>query len=254
MHLLKKNYIKQWIRLRQALLLVNLLLFWFMNVDRGALFRWSHAALLPVHGGTLVDAHSFAVNSALNLTGGVQSCGVGVPLCKVSPLDVRDSAAISLDRWEVHLFLHDLAFLPSHWSASLSTSPDLVSTGINLPVSDAVVLGDLLALGNLLGVGSVVLHLLAVFEVVVLVFNLALLALDRSSLRCTFSPGDWLALKLSDISTNIFVFPDTSLMEGSVAALFAGSLVPDNIPEGNISAMILEGGTGLTCQADEGYS
>merc|ERR1719509_40106 len=231
MHLLKKNYIKQWIRLCQAFLLVNLLLFWFMNVDRGALFRWSHAALLPVHGGTLVDAHSFAVNGALNLTSGVQSCGVCAPLCKVSPLDVRDSAAISLDRWEVHLLLHNLAFLPGHWSAGLSASPDLISIGINLPVSDAVVLGDLLALGNLLGVGSVVLDLLAIFEVVVLVLNLALLALDRSSLRCTFSPGNWLALKLGNIPANILVFPNTILLEGCVTALFAGSLVPDNIPE-----------------------
>ena len=55
------------------------------------------AALLPVHGGTLVEGHSFAVHRALDLTSGVQSCGVGGPLSKVSPLDVRDSAAISLD-------------------------------------------------------------------------------------------------------------------------------------------------------------
>ena len=68
----------------------------------------------------------------------------------------------------------------------------LVSTAINLPVGDAVVLGDLLALGHLLGVGSAELHLLAILEVIVLILNLALLAVDGSRLCRTFSPSNWL--------------------------------------------------------------
>ena len=197
--------------LRQAFLLVNLLLFWFMNIHRVAFFMWLHAALLPVHRGALIHGHGLAVHRALHLASGVQSCGVGSPLDKVSPLDVRDGAAVSLDGGEVHLLLHDLAFLPGHWSTGLSASPNLrnkgiikkrpfhqkfivylVSTAINLPVSDAVVLGDLLALGHLLGVGSAELHLLAILEVIVLVLDLALLSMDGSRLRCTFSPGNWL--------------------------------------------------------------
>ena len=40
--------------------------------------------------------------------------------------------------------------------------------------------------------GSVELDFLAVFEVVVLVLNLAFLAVDGGRLRLTFSPSDWL--------------------------------------------------------------
>jgi len=202
-----------------------------MNKDRVAFFLWLHAALLPVHRGALVDGHGLAVHRALHLTSGVQSCGVGSPLDKVSPLDVRDGAAVSLDGGEVNLLLNNLAFLPGHWSASLSASPDLVSTAINLPVSDAVVLGDLLAFGHLLGVRRAELDLLAIFEVVVLVLNLALLAVDGSCLCGTFSPSNWFALKLGDILANILVLPNTSLLERSITALLAGSLVPDHIPE-----------------------
>ena len=72
----------------------------------------------------------------------------------------------------------------------------LISAGINLPVGDTVVLCDLLALWHLLGVGRVEFDFFAVLEVVVLVLNLALLAVNGSCLRFTFSPGNWLKDKI----------------------------------------------------------
>ena len=40
---------------------MDLLLLWFVNIYRVALLLGLHAALLPVHGGTLVHGHSFGV-------------------------------------------------------------------------------------------------------------------------------------------------------------------------------------------------
>ena len=179
---------------------------------------------------------------------------------QVTGVQVSEPAQTLVIKWIIECCFN-------YWKAKVY----LVSAGINLPVSDTVVLSDLLALWDLLGVGSVELDFLAVFEVVVLVLNLAFLAVDGGRLRLTFSPSDWLknmplkriawklniitttyfTLKLHYILANILVFPNTSLLEGSIAALFGWSFVLDDIPEWNIRAVILQCRTGLSCQKDE---
>ena len=46
-------------------------------------------------------------------------------LDEVGPLDMRDGLAVGPHRGEIHVLLHDLALLPSHWGALLSSGPHL---------------------------------------------------------------------------------------------------------------------------------
>merc|ERR1719186_637006 len=179
----------------QALLLVHLLLVGLVDEHSLALLHRLHLALLPRSSSALVHQLLLTVYATFHLTSGVHSLDVDFPVQEVGPLDVSDSFTLSLDGRKLYFLLHNLAFLPRHRGAGLSPSPNLIAIGINFPVGDAVILGDVLAVRDLLDVFLVVLHLLAVLEGKVLILHEALGALVRSGLGFAFGPCSNLTVK-----------------------------------------------------------
>merc|ERR1712114_4038 len=224
--------------LRETLLLVNFLLFWFINGLLVAGVAALQLALGEPNLHAVVDRNRAAVHRAFHLAGLLHLDNLGGSLDEVGPLDGGHSLAVSLRRGEVHGLLHDLALLPRHGLTFLFASPNLISVLINVPVSDTVVLGDRLALRHLLVVPHRVLLLLAVLVREVLVGHVALLALGRPDLGRTFSPPDSVTLNLGGILTDPFRLGNTVFFEFGVAALGSGGGVLYNIPEGDICAEV----------------
>merc|ERR1712112_583746 len=109
---------------------------------------------------------------------------------------------------------------------------------IDVPVSDAVVLGDGLALRHLLVVLHRVLLLLAVLVREVLVGHMALLSLGRPDLCGAFSPAHSITLYLRGIFTDPLCLGFTFFLKDCVAALCCCGGVLDHIPEGDVSAEV----------------
>merc|ERR1712114_72783 len=190
--------------LRETLLLVNFLLFWFINGLRVAGVAALQLALGEPNLHAVVDRNRAAVHRAFHLAGLLHLDNLGGSLDEVGPLDGGHSLAVGLDGGEVHGLLNDLTLLPRHGLTFLLASPNLISVLINVPVSDAVVLGDSLAFRHLLVVLHRVILLLAVLVREVLVGDMALLALGRPDLGGTFSPPDSITLNLGGILTDPF--------------------------------------------------
>merc|ERR1712114_9437 len=180
--------------LRETLLLVNFLLFWFIHGLRVAGVAALQLALSEPNLHAVVDRNRPAVHGAFHLAGLLHLDNFGGSLDEVDPLDGGHGVAVGLDGGEVHGLLNDLTLLPRHGLTFLLASPNLISVLINVPVSDTVVLGDCLALRHLLVVLHRVLLLLAVLVGEVLVRHVALLALGRPDLRSAFSPPDSITL------------------------------------------------------------
>merc|ERR1719186_1904541 len=223
----------------QALLLVHLLLVGLVDEHSLALLHGLHLALLPRSCSALVHQLLLTVYATFHLTSGVHSLDVDFSLHNLAFFPCHRSAGLSLDGRKLHFFLHNLAFFPCHRSAGLSPSPNLIAIGINFPVGDAVVLGDVLAVWDLLDVFLVVLHLLAVLEGKVLILHEALGALARSGLRFALGPCSNLTVKFENICADSVGFVGTDLTESCIAALFTRSLVSNNVIEGNISAVVV---------------
>merc|ERR1712114_27545 len=213
--------------LRETLLLVNFLLFWFIHGLRVAGVAALQLALSEPNLHTVVDRNRPAVHGAFHLAGLLHLDNFG-----------GHGLAVGLDGGEVHGLLNDLTLLPRHGFTFLLASPNLISVLINVPVSDAVVLGDSLALRHLLVVLHRVILLLAVLVREVLVRHVALLALGRPDLGGTFSPPDSVTLNLGGILTDPFRLGNTVFLEFGVAALGSGGGVLYNIPEGDICAEV----------------
>merc|ERR1719186_1163355 len=109
---------------------------------------------------------------------------------------------------------------------------------IDVPVSDAVVLGDGVALWHLLVVLHGVLLLLTVPVREVLLGHVALLALGRPDLRGAFSPSHSITLYLRGIFTDPLCLGYTIFLEDSIATLGCCGGVLDHIPEGDVSAEV----------------
>merc|ERR1712114_117155 len=224
--------------LRETLLLVNFLLFWFIHGLRVAGVAALQLALGEPNLHAVVNSNGAAVNRAFHLAGLLHLDNFCGSLNEGGPLDGGHGVAVGLDGGEVHGLLNDLALLPRHRLTLLLASPNLVSMLINVPVSDTVVLSDSLALRHLLVVLHRVLLLLAVLVREVLVRHVAFLALGRPNLGGTFSPPDSVTLNFGGILTDSFRLGNTVFLEFGVAALGSGGGVLYNIPEGDISAEV----------------
>merc|ERR1712114_114061 len=214
--------------LRETLLLVNLLLFWFIHGLRVAGVAALQLALSETNLHAVVDRNRAAVHGAFHLAGLLHLDNFCGSLDEVGPLDGGHGVAVGLDGGEVHGLLNDLALLPRHRLTLLLASPNLVSMLINVPVSDTVVLSDSLALR----------HLLVVLVREVLVRHVAFLALGRPDLGGTFSPPDSVTLNFGGILTDSFRLGNTVFFEFGVAALGSGGGVLYNIPERDICAEV----------------
>merc|ERR1712114_39749 len=224
--------------LRETLLLVNFLLFWFIHGLRVAGVAALQLTLSEPNLHAVVDRNRPAVHGALHLASLLHLDNLCGSLDEVGPLDGGHGVAVGLDGGEVHGLLNDLALLPRHRLTLLLASPNLVSMLINVPVSDTVVLSDSLALRHLLVMLHRVLLLLAVLVREVLVRHVALLALGRPDLRSAFSPPDSVTLNFSSILTDPFSLSLAFFPEDGIAALGRSGGVLDHIPERNISAEV----------------
>merc|ERR1712114_24291 len=225
--------------LRETLLLVNFLLFWFIHGLRVAGVAALQLALSETNLHAVVDRNRAAVHGAFHLAGLLHLDNFCGSLDEVGPLDGGHGVAVGLDGGEVHGLLNDLALLPRHRLTILLASPNLVSVLINVPVSDAVVLGDCLALRHLLMVLHRVLLLLAVPVGEVLVGHVALLALGRPDLGGTFGPSYGITLDFGSVFADPLILGKTVLLEDGITALSIGRSVLDDIPERDITAEVI---------------
>merc|ERR1719508_638734 len=130
------------LHLRQALLLVDLLLLWHVDWPRSCTFFLRlDAAVLVADSGALVGLDRLAAHTFPHLANVHHGVRVGPALLKVEVLDIAGCEALGLLRSEVHILLDKVAFLPGHWGASLPASPNLVAVIVDVPLSVAVLLG-----------------------------------------------------------------------------------------------------------------
>merc|ERR1719186_1300874 len=167
------------LHLRQALLLVDLLLLWHVDWSRSCtLFLRLDAAVLVPDSGALVGLDRLAAHTFPHLANVHHGVGVGPTLLKVEVLDVAGREALGLLRSEIHVLLDKVALLPGHGGASLPSGPNLVAVTIDVPLSVAVLLGHSPALGHLLPVRDILGHSFAFLQLEILVL---LVTTTRSS-------------------------------------------------------------------------
>merc|ERR1712114_155732 len=171
----------------------------------------------------------------------------------VDPFDGSHSVALGPHGGEVHLLIYEIALLPGHGAAVFLPGPNLVSVLVDVPVCDAVILGDLLALGQLLLVLQVVSLLLAVLVLEVLVGGLTLLNVVLGPHgHAALSPSNGFTLEFSGLKADFLVFLLTFPVSFNLAAPLISRLVLDNIPEGDVAAEIsLNGSFGQAGERDE---
>merc|ERR1719482_1121877 len=145
--------------LRQALLLVDLLLLWHVDWPRSCTFfiRLDAAVLVPDRG-ALVGLDRLTAHTLPHLALVHHGVRVGPTLLKIEVLDVAGSEALGLLSSEVHLLLDKVALLPGHGGASLPSSPNLVAVIVDVPLGVAVLLGHSPALWHLLPVRDILGH------------------------------------------------------------------------------------------------
>merc|ERR1719508_627575 len=159
------------INLRQALLLVDLLLLGHIDWSRSCTFFLRlDAAVLVADSGALVGLDRLAAHTFPHLANVHHGVGVGPALLIVEVLDVAGSEALGL--------LHKGALLPGHGGASLPSGPNLVAVIIDVPLGVTVLLGHSPALGLLLSVRDILGHSFAFLQLEVLVL---LVTTSRSS-------------------------------------------------------------------------
>merc|ERR1712096_564021 len=150
----------------------------------------------------------------------------------VKVLDLRHHATVSLHGGEVHLFVLNTALLPRHGAAVLLPGPHLVPVIINLPVSDAVVLSDVLADRDLLDVRLLELPLLTVPHVEVLVSSLALSSSTSRLLHLAVGVSVHVADHLGDVHADfLLLLLAPELVVAAVAAVRLLGVVLDVVVE-----------------------
>merc|ERR1719482_1497881 len=190
--------------LRQALLLVDLLLLWHVDRPRSWTFflRLDAAVLVPDRG-ALVGLDRLAAHTFPHLANVHHSVGVGPTLLKVEILDVASSEALGLLRSEVHILLDKVALLPGHGGASLPSGPNLVAVIIDVPLSVAVLLGHSPALWHLLPVRDILGHSFAFLQLEVLVLLVTTTRSSSVGVGFAFHPSNGLTLHLGDVLAHL---------------------------------------------------
>merc|ERR1712096_48786 len=156
----------------------------------------------------------------------------------VKVLDLRHHATVSLHGGEVNLLVLDTALLPRHGAAVLLPGPYLVPVIINLPVSDAVVLSNVLTDGDLLDVRLLELPLLAVPHVEVLVSCLALSSTPSRLLHLAVSVSVHVADHLRDVHAHfLLLLLAPELVVAARTAVRLLSVVLDVVVEGHVAAV-----------------
>merc|ERR1719186_745476 len=218
--------------LRQALLLVDLLLLRHVDWPRSCTFfiRLDAAVLVP-DSGALVGLDRLAAHTFPHLALVHHGVGVGPALLKVQVLDVAGREALGLLSSEIHLLLHKVALLPGHGGASLPSGPNLVAVIVDVPLGVAVLLG----------------HSFAFLQLKVLVL---LVTTTRSScvgVRFAFHPNNSLTLHLGDVLAHLLGLGlALHVRSNTVAAASLFLLEGDDVPEGDVRAEVApQGGLAL---------
>merc|ERR1719508_423148 len=236
------------LHLRQALLLVDLLLLWHVDWFRSCTFFLRlDAAVLVADRGALVGLDRLAAPTFPRLANVPHGVGVGPTLLKVEVLDVAGSEALGLLRSEIHVLLHKVALLPGHGGASLPSGPNLVAVIVDVPLSVAVLLGDSPTLWHLLPVRDILGHSFAFLQLEVFVL---LVTTTRSScvgVGFAFHPSNGLALHLGDVLAHLFCLGlALHVRSDTVAAASLFLLEGDDVPEGDVRAEVApQGGLAL---------
>merc|ERR1719508_416157 len=239
--------------LRQALLLVDLLLLWYVDWPRSCTFftRLDAAVLVP-DSGALVGLDRLAAHPFPHLALVHHGVRVGPTILKVEVLDVAGSEALGLLSSEVHLLLHKVALLPGHGGASLPSGPNLVAVIVDVPLGVAVLLSHSPALWHLLSVRDILGHSFAFLQLEVLVLLVTTTRSSSVRVGLTFHPSNGLALHLCDVLAHLLGLSLALHVRGdAVAAASLLLLEGDDVPEGDVRAEVAPQGSLTLAEDDE---